>query len=94
MVKNSGKTLRSGAYKPVNTPIQTAVKEDETGFPIKVALPHWQIVAEIEDSWRIDDEWWRSEPISRLYYNIRLGSGQRLMLYRDLISSNWYQQLY
>jgi hypothetical protein len=48
----------------------------------------------IEDRWRIDDEWWRAEPVSRLYYNVLLVSGQRLVLYKDLITGDWYEQEY
>ena len=94
MVKDPGKALYAGAYKPVNTPEQVPVKEDANGFPVKVGLPHWQAVAAVEDRWRIDDEWWRSEPVSRLYFKVQLNSGQRLIIYRDLISGNWYRQLY
>ncbi len=52
------------------------------------------LVAAIDDRWRVDDEWWRSEPISRLYYAVRLASGQRLVLYKDLVSGGWYRQGY
>jgi hypothetical protein len=71
-----------------------SVKEDEAGFPAQVGLSQWQEVAAVEDRWRIDDEWWRNEPVSRLYYNVRLDSGQQLVLYRNLVAGNWYRQLY
>jgi hypothetical protein len=48
----------------------------------------------IEDKWRIDDEWWRAAPLSRFYYNVLLASGQRLVLYKDLVTGEWYQQEY
>jgi hypothetical protein len=94
VVKNSRKALCSGAYKPVNTPEPVPVKGDPAGFPAQVGLPKWQTIAEIVDRWRIDDEWWRGQPVSRLYFKVRLDSGQRLIIYRDLISDIWYQQLY
>ena len=94
MVKNTGKALRAGTYKPVNNPKLVPVKEDEAGFPAQLKLAKWHAVAAVEDRWRIDDEWWRSEPVSRLYYNVRLDSNQQLVLYRDLITGNWYRQLY
>ncbi len=53
-----------------------------------------QIVSVIDDRWRIDDEWWRSEPLSRLYYAVLLTSGQRLVIYKDLITGQWYKQVY
>jgi hypothetical protein len=56
--------------------------------------PLKQAVLSIEERWRIDDEWWRREPVSRLYYSVRLDSGHRLALYKDLISDRWYRQAY
>jgi hypothetical protein len=53
-----------------------------------------QLVIAIEDRWRIDDEWWRNEPVSRFYYSVRFASGQRLVLYKDLIQGKWYKQTY
>jgi hypothetical protein len=69
-----------------------SVEEDGSGLPVAVRLARRQLVAAIEDRWRIDDEWWRDEPVSRLYYTVLTVSGQRMVLYKDLKSSNWYQQ--
>ena len=94
MVADTGKTLRADAYKPVNTPEPLKVEEDAAGQPVAVRLKRRQTVMTIEDRWRIDDEWWRAKPVSRLYYNVLLASGQRLVLYKDLVSGSWYQQDY
>jgi hypothetical protein len=94
VVENTGKALRADTGKPVNTPEALQVEEDTTGLPIAVQLKRRQAVISIEDKWRIDDEWWRAAPVSRLYYNVLLVSGQRLVLYKDLVSGNWYQQDY
>ena len=48
----------------------------------------------VEDRWRIDDEWWRREAVARLYYSVRLASGHRAVLYKDIISGEWYKQDY
>jgi hypothetical protein len=53
-----------------------------------------QAVKSIEDRWRIDDEWWRGAPVSRLYYAVLFNSGQRLVIYKDLVSGQWYKQGY
>jgi hypothetical protein len=92
MVENTGKTLRAGTLKPVNQPEPERVEEDISGLPVALRTKRRQPVKTIDDIWRIDDEWWRSEPVSRLYYAIRLVSGQRLVIYKDLISGNWYRQ--
>jgi hypothetical protein len=92
MVEDTGKTARAGTLKPVNQPEPERVEEDTAGLPVALRTKRRQPVKTIDDKWRIDDEWWRSEPISRLYYAVRLVSGQRLVIYKDLISGNWYRQ--
>ena len=94
MVENTGKTLRADTYKPVNKPEPVKIEEDASGLPLAVRMKRRQAVISIEDKWRLDDEWWRTEAISRLYYNVLLASGQRLVLYKDLINGGWYEQEY
>jgi hypothetical protein len=94
VVENSGKTLHADAFRPVNLPETVRVEEDDTGLPKTVRLPRRQAIIAIEDRWRLDDEWWRQEPVSRLYYTIRLASGQKLVIYKDLVTGAWYRQSY
>ena len=108
MVPNSGKTQCVDAYKPVNLPEPIQVEESTVGEPVAVRIPTpaarasppvlkatlRQAVSTIDDRWRIDDEWWRSEPVSRLYYAVLLASGQRLVIYQDLAAGGWYKQVY
>jgi hypothetical protein len=94
MVADTGKTLRADAYKPVNAPEPLRVEEDAASLPVAVRIKRRQAVMSIEDKWRLDDEWWRAEPLSRFYYNVLLASGRRLVLYKDLITGEWYQQEY
>ena len=49
-------------------------------------------VLEVLDTWRIDDEWWRKQSVSRLYYRVVLEDGTMTGLFKDLISDQWYQQ--
>jgi hypothetical protein len=92
VVKNPGASLHADAAKPVNTPEPLRVEESAAGLPAAVRLP-WRVrIAAIEDKWRIDDEWWRTAPVSRLYYNVLLASGDRWVLYKDLVSGEWYRQ--
>ena len=92
MVENSGAALHPDAVKPVNTPEPVRVEEGPAGLPLAVRLPHRQRVTAIEDRWRIDDEWWRAAPVSRIYYVVLLSSGEKLALYNDLVSGEWYKQ--
>jgi hypothetical protein len=94
VVQNSGKTLCPGAFKPVNLPEPLQVEEASSGKPLAVRIPRRQVIQTIEDCWRIDDEWWRTDPVSRLYYAVMLASGQRLVIYKDLVLNCWYSQMY
>jgi hypothetical protein len=95
VVPDTGKTLRAETGRPVNAPEPVRVEEDAAGFPVAVgAKRRRQAVAAVEDRWRLDDEWWRREPVTRLYYSVRLASGHRLVLYKDLITGDWYEQVY
>jgi hypothetical protein len=92
MVEDTGKTVCAGSLKPVNQPEPEKVEEDTAGRPVALRTKRRQPVQAIDDRWRLDDEWWRSEPISRMYYAVRLVSGQKLLLYKDLIGGGWYRQ--
>jgi hypothetical protein len=92
MVKNPGETLRAGAYRPLNTPGQISVEEDASGLPIAIRIKRRIMVTAVDNTWRIDDEWWRTEPVSRVYYAVLLASGQQMMLFKDLKRNVWYQQ--
>jgi hypothetical protein len=94
MVTDTGKTLRPDASKPVNAPEPVKVEEDPAGLPAAVRTKRRQAVAAVEDCWRLDDEWWRRQPVSRHYFSVRLASGHRLVLYKDLVSGEWYRQGY
>jgi hypothetical protein len=94
MVADTGKTLRPDTIKPVNLPEPLQVEESPTGLPVAVRRKRRQSIIAIEDCWRIDDEWWRSEPVSRLYYAVILASGQRMVLSKNLIDNSWYRQSY
>ena len=50
-------------------------------------------VEHVQDTWRIDDEWWRA-PISRRYYQLTLDDGSVRTVYQDLVTSEWYEQGY
>ena len=72
------------------------MEADGEGRPVAVTLrPGERLsVAEVQDVWRIDDEWWRERPVSRLYWRLGLEDGRVLTLYRDLVSGRWAIQSY
>ena len=50
-------------------------------------------IESIRERWRIDDEWWR-RPLSRMYYQVLLASGDQLTIFKDLETGQWFQQQY
>ena len=79
----------------LHRPRPAKVETDEDGGPIAVHLSGQRITVEsVVESWRIDDEWWRAKPVSRLYWRVALEDGRVMDVYRDLISGKWWRQAY
>ena len=78
----------------VNIPREIGVAVNGPGEPNSIVRDRgrWK-VARVQNRWRIDDEWWRSE-ISRMYYELLLSNGSVITVFRDLLSGKWYQQHY
>ena len=94
MFSGNKKMQGTDGIKPLNLPEVLFVEENSSGSPIAVKLKQRHKIIAVEDCWRIDDEWWRTEPVSRLYYAVILDSGRRMVLYKNLIDNRWYQQMY
>ncbi len=83
-----GSTTRR--LRRLDTPRDIRVKTDDEGRPVRVARARRVLAVDrIVESWRIDDEWWRT-PISRAYVTVVLEDGAHLTLYQDLMTGNWY----
>jgi hypothetical protein len=72
------------------------VRVDHLGRPVAVVWKGRRVaVQEIQDVWRIDDEWWRQE-ISRLYFQLALADGRLWTVFRDLLAAEprarWFLQ--
>ena len=52
----------------------------------------WRHVLVVLETWRIDDERWRKQPISRMYHTVLLEGGTMVSLFQDLASGDWYSQ--
>lgn len=95
MVKNPRTTIRTDRLRPLAKPRRIEVQVDELGLPYAVRYEGtMQPVAAVQDRWRIDDEWWRETPVSRLYYRVQIEDGRVLTLYHDLTGNAWWEQQY
>ena len=81
--------------RPLNRPRPLRVEADEDGRPIAVYLSGRRYAVEsVLEAWRIDDEWWRERPVSRVYFSLLLEDGRAVTVYRDLTSGRWAAQSY
>ena len=94
MVPDTGKALHADTLKPVNLPEVVMVREI-AAQPVAIKLNRcWLEVERLEESWRLDDEWWRPQPLVRRYYAVILSGGRRITVFKDLADGLWYHQSY
>jgi hypothetical protein len=44
------------------------------------------------DTWCVDDAWWSDKPVRRLYHEVQLVTGVRLVLSWDMVEGRWLAQ--
>lgn len=47
-------------------------------------------VVEVQEVWRLAEEWWREEPLERTYYQLLLDGGRLLTVFRDGRNGHWF----
>ena len=93
MVENTGKKTSSGRIRPLNQPVSVHVRETSEHAPASVTVARGDLeVVEIRDAWDIQEEWWRSSPIDRRYYDLTLSDGRGILVFHNLVDGRWYTQ--
>ena len=102
MVAPARAPLRTDRLRAVNEPSEVTVEVDEYGLPTTVGRPalsetkgpdgRTARIESVNETWRIDDEWWR-QMISRQYFEVMMEGGKRMVLFQDLINGEWFAQL-
>ena len=95
-----GRELEGGSKRASERAFRSSTRSNQpTSTNLSVNTPlvsdgKWMQVVDIENLWKVNDEWWRGpeEEIARLYYGLRLQNGQQLTVYLDLIVNSWYRQ--
>lgn len=88
---------QGGAHRlrALNAPQPVAVEADAEGRPAALTLRGRRLrVAQVQDAWRIDDEWWHGQPVSRLYWRLVLEEGRVVTVFADLSRQGWSVQSY
>ena len=44
--------------------------------------------------WRIDQHWWHSDHVRRLYFRVLAEDSPPWTIYHDLVSDSWFRQEY
>ena len=95
MVRHSGRTPDPRRIRRLKSPQAVDIRAGDDGVPASVLLHGvWQDVTPVRRPWRIDQHWWRAEPVSRLYYRVAPEDGPALTVYHDLIAGTWGRQEY
>lgn len=95
MVPHTGAADGPRRLRSLNRPRPLRVEAEGGGPPQAVQLSGRRLAVEaVLQTWRIDDEWWRPRPVSRLYFSLLLEDGRTLVAYRDLVSGRWWTQRY
>lgn len=91
--------------RPLGLPRPLHVRADGRGEPAALAWPsrggsggRMHPVEQVQEVWRIAEEWWRGEPLARTYYRVVLQDGRPLTLFHDDLApqpeEGWYEQRY
>jgi len=84
---------RPHRLRSLREPRPVAVEADGEGRPVSVTLSGRRLrVVAVQDAWRIDDEWWRERPVSRVYFSVALEDGRVITVYSDLATAGWWRQ--
>ncbi len=95
MVPDSGAKTGTARLRPLNLPrpVQMITHSADALPAILIDDGRRLRVEHIQDSWDIDEEWWRDR-LSRRYYQLLLEDGSLCTVYQNLVDGSWYQQQY
>ena len=95
MVSHTRTAADTRRIRRLKLPSPVEVEASNQGVPLRLKLAGaWQDVTLVRRPWRIDQLWWRGEPVRRDYYRVAAEDGPPLTLYHDLISGEWFRQEY
>ncbi len=93
MVPNPRAQGRPDRLRPLNAPLAIAVTAEGQRPRSLVINRQTRQVERVQDTWIIEDEWWR-QPISRQYFALLLDDGTRRTVYHDRAADAWFLQDY
>ena len=95
MVQSTRATTDTRRIRRLKQPRAIEVESDENGAPLRLLLSGgWLEVSHVRRPWRVDQHWWRSDPIKRDYFRVATHDGPPLTLFHDRLSDEWFRQEY
>jgi hypothetical protein len=79
----------SGAPRRLATARAARVRATRAGRPLEV---DGQRIAQVRESWLVEDRWWTEQPLRRRYWELVSDGGRDLVVYHDLASGSWLRQ--
>ena len=74
-------------------PKPVAVEADGGGTPLAVG---GVAVESIREEWLVEDRWWTPKPLQRRYFEVVLGDGRNLVVFREPAEpperGRWFEQ--
>jgi hypothetical protein len=65
------------------------VRAGEGGVPASV---DGRPVDSVREQWVVEDRWWTPRPLCRRYFELVLDDGRNVVVFRDLVSRQWFAQ--
>lgn len=84
--------MSRAASIPLHLPRRARVRATSTGAPLEV---DGRAVAQVRESWLIEDRWWTEQPLRRRYWEVVTGCGRNIVVFRDLEhagADGWFLQ--
>jgi hypothetical protein len=82
------------ASVPLHRPRAARVRTGRTGAPVEVER---RAVAQVRESWLVEDGWWTARPLRRRYWELVTECGRNVVVFRDLTAARaggqgWFVQ--
>lgn len=89
----AGSVKRKIGWKALNEPREICVRIDpERKEPTAIQLgQHWHEVT-VRERWLTEDQWWRPEPVRRMYFEVATEDGLIEVVFWDLEARKWSRQ--
>ena len=81
--------MPSRAAATLGAPRLASVLAEARGVPATVdTLP----VESVLEEWVVEDRWWTGRPLRRRYFECVLENGRNVVVFRDLVRGQWFEQ--